>query len=62
MSRHTVRETGGDAGRKLLAYAVVIAIVIWAARNPHQAAAVLHAIGTAIATHTAHAPEGTAKP
>jgi hypothetical protein len=39
----------------------VIALIIWGARNPHQAAAVPHAIVTAIASATAHAHEGTTK-
>lgn len=54
-SRRNDRDTGSAIGGKLFAYAVVIVIVIWASRNPHQAESVLHAIGTALASWTAHA-------
>jgi hypothetical protein len=54
-SRRSDRDTGSTIGRKLLAYAVVIVLIIWAARNPHQAETVLHTIGTALASWTAHA-------
>jgi hypothetical protein len=54
-SRRNDRDVGSTIGRKFLAYAVVIVLIIWASRNPHQAESVLHAIGSAIASWTAHA-------
>jgi hypothetical protein len=54
-SRRYDRDTGSTIGRKLIAYAVVILLIIWAARNPHQAEIVLHALGSALANWTAHA-------
>jgi hypothetical protein len=54
-SRRNDRDIGSSIGRKLLAYAVVILLIIWAARNPHQAESVLHALGAALASWTAHA-------
>jgi len=52
-SRRYERESSGF-GRKLTAWVVVILITIWASRDPHQAAAVAHAIATAIGNAASH--------
>ena len=52
-SRRNERETS-EFGRKLITWAIVIAITVWASRDPHQAAAVAHAIATAIASAANH--------
>lgn len=52
-SRRYDHETGGF-GRKLTGWAIVILITIWAAREPHQAAAVVHSIAAATASAASH--------
>lgn len=53
MARRNDRESSGFGG-KLTVWVVVILITIWASRDPHQALAVVHAIGTAISNATNH--------
>jgi hypothetical protein len=48
-SRRSDRE-GSDFARKLATWAAIALIVIWAARNPHQAATIVHYIASAIAS------------
>jgi hypothetical protein len=57
-SRRNERESGGF-GRKLTAWVVVILITIWASREPHQAAAVVHAFGTTIGNASSHYGKGS---
>jgi hypothetical protein len=52
-SRRNDRETS-DFGRKLTGWVIVILITVWAAREPHQAAAAVHSIATAIASAASH--------
>lgn len=52
-SRRNERESSGF-GRKLTAWVIVILITVWASRDPHQAAAVVHAIATAIGNAASH--------
>jgi len=53
MARRNDRESSG-LGAKLTTWAAVILITIWSARNPHQAAAAVHTVATAIATAASH--------
>lgn len=48
-----IERDSGRAARKLVAWVIAAAIIAWAAREPHQAAAVVHSISTAIANATA---------
>ena len=52
-SRRYERESSGF-GSKLTVWVVVILITVWASRDPHQAAAVVHTIATAIASAADH--------
>jgi hypothetical protein len=52
-SRRTERETGGFA-RKFATWIAFALVIVWAARNPHQAATVVHYIATAIASLASH--------
>jgi hypothetical protein len=52
-SRRDDRE-GSGFGRKLTVWVVVILITVWASREPHQAAAMVHTIATAIANAANH--------
>jgi hypothetical protein len=52
-SRRYERESSGF-GSKLTVWVVVILITVWASRYPHQAAAVVHTIATAIANAADH--------
>jgi hypothetical protein len=52
-SRRIERERSSVA-RKLATWAVIALVIIWAARNPTEAVAVLHHIGTGIASLTSH--------
>jgi hypothetical protein len=45
---------GNGFGRKLTVWVVVILVTVWASREPHQAAAVVHTIATAIANAANH--------
>jgi hypothetical protein len=51
--RRDERESSGF-GSKLIVWAIVIGITIWASRDPHQALAVVHAIATAIGNAASH--------
>lgn len=51
--RRDERESSGF-GSKLTVWVIVILITVWASRDPHQAAAVVHAIATAIASAANH--------
>lgn len=53
MARRSERESSG-IGRKLATWVIVILITVWAAREPHQAAAAVHSIATAIANAASH--------
>jgi hypothetical protein len=48
------RESSGFA-RKFFTWAAVIVFVIWAARNPAQAATLFHTIASAFASMASHA-------
>jgi hypothetical protein len=52
-SRRRESESSGF-GRKLTAWVIVILITVWASREPHQAAAMVHTIATAIANAANH--------
>jgi hypothetical protein len=56
-SRRDDRE-GSGFGRKLTVWVVVILITVWASREPHQAAAMVHTIATAIANAANHGKHG----
>jgi hypothetical protein len=51
--RRNERESSGF-GSKLTLWVIVILITVWASRDPHQALAVLHAIGAAIGNAVNH--------
>ena len=54
MSRRSDRKGSSFAG-KFFTWAAVIVFVIWAARNPAQAATLFHAIASAFASMASHA-------
>jgi len=51
--RRDERESSGF-GRNFTALVIVILITVWASRDPHQAAAVVHAIAAAVANAASH--------
>jgi hypothetical protein len=52
-SRRNDREGSGFA-HKVVTWAIIALLIVWAARNPAQAAAVVHYIASAIATLASH--------
>jgi hypothetical protein len=53
-SRRRDEHESSGFGRKLTTWVIVILITVWASRDPQQAAAVVHAIGTAIGNAASH--------
>jgi hypothetical protein len=53
-SRRSDRE-GSNFGRKFFTWVAVLVFVIWAARNPAQAATLFHYIASAFASLASHA-------
>jgi hypothetical protein len=45
---------GSGLARKLTTWVVIALIIVWAARNPHQAADVVHSIASAAASLASH--------
>ena len=45
---------GSRIGRKLVTWAIIALIIVWASRNPHQAATVIHSIASGIASLASH--------
>jgi plasmid stabilization system protein ParE len=56
-SRRSDRESSGFA-RKFFTWVAVIVFVIWAARNPAQAATLFHTIASAFASLASHSKHG----
>jgi hypothetical protein len=54
MARRRYDREGGGFARKLATWAAIGLIVVWAARNPHQALTVIHYIASAIARLASH--------
>lgn len=56
-SRRYERESSGFT-RKLVTWTAVLMFVIWAARNPAQAATLFHTIASAFASLASHSKHG----
>lgn len=54
MSRRRYEPEGSSFTGKFVTWAIIALIIVLAARNPHQAAAVVHYVASAIATLTSH--------
>jgi hypothetical protein len=52
-SRRNDREGSGIA-RKLITWIIIALIIVWASRNPHQAATVIRSIASGIANLASH--------
>jgi hypothetical protein len=52
----TSRSGREDSGfsRKFITWAIVIVVIVCAVREPHQAAAIVHAVAVAVAKWTNH--------
>lgn len=55
MAKRSSDREGSQLARKLIMWLVIVLVTIWAARNPHQAAAAVHAIAIAMANLTSQA-------
>ncbi len=55
MAKRSSGREESHLARKLTMWIVLVLVIIWAARDPHQAADAVHAIATALANLTSQA-------
>ena len=53
-SRRRKDDEGSSFTRKFVTWVIIALIIVWAARNPHQAAEVIHYIASGIADLASH--------